>query len=131
MKIILTVCTLVFCIAGFAQTDSLFKYNTDPKAKEEAKKKIESIRNDILAGKIDFATAAIKYSMDPGSASQGGLYKNMPRGAFVPEFETTAWSVKEKEISEVFESGYGFHFLMVDAKRGDTIDVRHILIIPK
>ncbi|MBI4946733.1 MAG: peptidyl-prolyl cis-trans isomerase [Bacteroidetes bacterium] len=131
MKTIFTACTLLFSIVGFTQTDLLSQHKADPQAKEEAKKKIESIRQDILSGKIDFATAAKTYSMDPGSASQGGSFTNIPRGTFVPEFETVVWSAKEKIVSDVFETNFGYHILMVDAKRGDTIDVRHILIIPK
>lgn len=131
MKTILTACTLLFSIAGFTQTDSLSQHKADPKAKEEAKKRIEAIRENILEGKRTFANAAILYSMDPGSASQGGLYKDVTRGTFVPEFESVAFRVKVKEISEVFETDYGYHFLVVDARRGDTIDVRHILIVPK
>jgi peptidyl-prolyl cis-trans isomerase SurA len=69
--------------------------------------------------------------MDPGSGPKGGLYKNVQRGTFVPEFDAVAFRMKEKEISEVFETDYGYHFLMVESKRGEELDVRHILIIPQ
>ena len=103
----------------------------DPELKKYAKDKIAGLRDDIIAGRKDFATAAIINSMDPGSASQGGLYKNIQRGTFVPEFDAIAFRSKEKEVSAVFESKWGYHILVVESKRGEEIDVRHILIIPE
>src|ERR1051326_3124672 len=218
----------------------------NPELKKYAREKIEGIRREILDGKKDFATAAILYSMDPGSAPNGGLYKNIQRGSFVPEFDAVAFKIKESNspiifedvpadlnkiysnkkdtakiitmkgkilstinakdgidslliqlldqngeilqtsmtsnggsfkfekipvdkkysikldktnsvigklkkvylftdsnkplkaldinvpvVSEVFETEYGYHILLVDARRGEEIDVRHILIIPQ
>ena len=99
--------------------------------KKYAKEKIELIRKDIIAGKFDFATAAIINSEDPGSSQNGGLYKNVQRGAFVPEFDAIAFRIKEKEVSEVFLTDYGYHILMVESRRGEEVDLRHILIIPQ
>lgn len=103
----------------------------NPELKKYAKEKIESIRQEVISGKKDFATAAVINSMDPGSAPQGGLYTNIQRGTFVPEFDAIAFRSKEKEVSEVFETSFGYHILMVDSRRGDEIDVRHILIAPQ
>jgi len=103
----------------------------NPELKKYAKEKLEDLRKDIIAGKKDFATAAIINSMDPGSAPQGGLYKEIQRGTFVSEFDAVAFRSKEKEVSEVFETSYGYHILMVESRRGDEIDVRHILIAPQ
>jgi len=122
---IFSVCALLFFITGFAQTDSSYQ------KKENAKEKLKSIREDIIAGKIDFRNAAIKYSMDPATASQGGLYKDIPLGTFVPEFEVIAFNIGIQKVSEIFETDYGCHILLVEARRGNIIDVRHILIIPK
>lgn len=103
----------------------------NPELKKYAKEKISVLRDEIIAGKKDFSTAAIINSMDPGSAPQGGLYKNIQRGTFVSEFDAVAFRSKEKEVSEVFETNYGYHILMVESRRGDEIDVRHILITPQ
>lgn len=130
MRKTLAICAMLFCISGFSQTDSTSKH-IDPKTKEQAKKKIESIRQDILAGKIDFAAAAKMYSMDTGSAANGGLLGSVRPGDMVPQFEAVSFKVKVKELSEVFETEFGYHILIVDAKRGTGIDVRHILIAPK
>jgi peptidyl-prolyl cis-trans isomerase SurA len=42
-----------------------------------------------------------------------------------------AFRIKEKEISEIFETNFGYHILTVESRRGDEIDVRHILIVPQ
>jgi len=103
----------------------------NPELKKYAKDKISALRDDIIAGRKDFETAAIINSMDPGSSAKGGLYENVQRGTFVPEFDAVAFRAKEKEVSEVFESKWGYHILKVESRRGDEIDVRHILIIPE
>lgn len=103
----------------------------NPELKKYAKEKISALRDDIIAGRKDFATAAIINSMDPGSAPQGGLYKDIQRGTFVPEFDAVAFRSREKEISEVFETSFGYHILMVESRRGEEVDLRHILIAPQ
>lgn len=102
-----------------------------PELKKYAKEKLESIREEIVSGKRDFSSSAVLNSMDPGSSANGGLYKNVQRGTFVPEFDAVAFRMKEKEVSDVFETDFGYHILMVESRRGDEIDVRHILIVPQ
>ncbi len=112
-------------ISVFAQTNSF-----SLESKKLAKGKIDSIRKEIANGKLEFATAAKKYSQDPGSASNGGLYVKILRGTFVSEFEKVAFNIEVGKLSEVFETNFGYHILKVDRRYGDTIDVRHIIIIP-
>ncbi len=98
--------------------------------KERAKQKLETIRKDIIQG-ADFSVKAIQYSEDPGSYLDGGNLGTVERGELVPEFEAVAYKIKEGEVSEVVETPFGFHLIIVDEKRGDKIKVRHILIKPK
>lgn len=98
-------------------------------AKKEAREKLEAIRQRVLNGE-SMAVLAMLYTQDPGSAKTGGLYMNVARGQFVPEFEAAAFNLAPGGLSEVFETQYGFHFLQLVARRGDVIDVRHILIKP-
>ena len=56
---------------------------------------------------------------------------NVARGQFVPEFESAAFNLTPGEISEIFETKFGLHFVQLVAHHGDMIDVRHILIKPK
>lgn len=101
-----------------------------PEAKREAKVRCEKLMQEVIAG-ADFASKAALYSDDPGSAKNGGKYENIQRGQFVPEFEAVTWALKEKEISKVFETNYGYHFVQLLERRGDIVDLRHILIAPK
>ncbi len=98
--------------------------------KNVAKQKIEQLHARVLKGE-SIGNLAILYSDDPGSAKNGGLYKGVKRGEFVPEFEKRAYSLNDGEISEVFETQYGFHFMQVVHRHGDLVDIRHILITPK
>lgn len=68
------------------------------------------------------------YSEDAGSASNGGLYNNVVRGVMVPEFEKVAFNLKPGEISEVFETSHGFHFIQLLSRKGETLSLRHLLI---
>ena len=99
-------------------------------AKEEAKQKLLEIKQRVASGS-KFSTMAILYSEDPGSARNGGEYKGVKRGQFVKEFEAVAFAVREGEVSDPFETEYGWHIVELIAKRGQEIDVRHILIVPK
>ena len=99
-------------------------------SKKEAREKLEGYRQRVLNGE-SMSTLATLYSEDPGSVKTGGLYMNVVRGQFVPEFEAAAFNLTPGAISEVFETQFGFHFVQLVARRGDVIDVRHILVIPK
>lgn len=98
-------------------------------AKNNAKQQLQLIRDRISNGE-NFNTLAAIYSEDSGSASKGGCYESVKRGAFVPEFEEVAFRLNVNEISAVFETQYGYHIVLLKAKRGDELDVCHILIIP-
>ena len=98
--------------------------------KDFARKKIEGIRNEIIQG-ADFSVKAIQYSEDPGSYLDGGNLGTISRGELVPEFEAVAYKLKEGELSDVVETPFGFHLIIVDEKRGEKLKVRHLLIKPK
>ncbi len=98
--------------------------------KEKTKQILEGYRQRVLKGESMNVLAAL-YSEDPGSAKQGGLIENVFRGQMMPEFEANAFQLKAGEISEVFETPYGFHFIQLVARRGELRDLRHILLAPK
>ncbi len=120
--------------------DSLPNYGTEveigelvvhPKLTKEEKQpfydRAESIRRGILAGD-DFGTMARLYSQDPGSSSSGGDLGFFDRSGMVKEFSAVAFRLKPGEISPVFESDFGYHFLQVLEKRGEQVRARHLLI---
>lgn len=94
---------------------------------KDAKKLAEYYRQRVLRGESMTSIAKL-YSEDPGSAPNGGQYDNIVRGLMVPEFEKVAYSLKPGEISEVFETQYGFHFIQLISRKGDTLSLRHVLI---
>ncbi len=79
-----------------------------------AKTLIEDLRQRALDGE-DFATLATEYTEDPGSKETGGEY-TFGRGQMVPEFEEGAFGLEEGGISEVIETQYGFHIIMLEEK---------------
>ncbi len=98
--------------------------------KQLSREKAESLRERIKKGE-DFATLATLYSQDPGSAPAGGDLGFADRSTFVKEFAAMAFKLKAGEISPVFETDFGFHFLQVIERRGEQVHVRHILIVPE
>lgn len=97
--------------------------------KERAKKKLEEILQSIKEGK-NFETQARIHSMDPGSAREGGKIE-ATRGMMVPQFEAAVFSLKEGEVSNVFETDYGYHIVKLVKRKGEDYQCRHILIIPE
>ncbi len=97
---------------------------------KETENKLEKLKERVLKGE-SFATLAILYSEDPGSSRNGGLYNAIKRGMFVKEFEAVMFSLEAGEISDVFETEYGYHIVMMEEHRGDEVDIRHILMSPK
>ncbi len=100
------------------------------RSKEEAKNKLIDIKKRIVEGE-SFETLAILYSEDPGSAKDGGELGFYSRGELYPEFEAAAFKLAKGEISDIIESVAGFHIIQMIERRGDNINVRHILIKPK
>ncbi len=100
------------------------------RSKEEAKQLIESLRDRVNAGE-SFSDLAAQYSDDPGSAKKGGMLPPLKRGQMVPEFEEVVYSLKPGEISDVFETKYGFHFVQLMSRDGETRIARHILLMVK
>jgi peptidyl-prolyl cis-trans isomerase SurA len=100
-------------------------------ARQEAKETLESYRQRVLKGEVSINTIARLYSEDPGSAREGGRYENVGRGIMDPSFEAVAFRLKKGEVSNVFETPYGYHFIQLEQRRGELVDLRHVLIMPK
>ena len=98
--------------------------------KLEVKDRLYKMRKRILDGER-FSTLALLYSEDPGSAKKGGELGFHGRGEFAPEFEAAAFNLRDGEISEVVETEFGFHIIQMIERRGDFINVRHILLTVK
>jgi peptidyl-prolyl cis-trans isomerase D len=86
--------------------------------KAKAKARAEELLAEARKSPARFAEIARANSQDPGSAAQGGDLDFFGKGMMVPAFETAAFGLKVGEISEVFETEFGYHFLTVTAVRG-------------
>ena len=124
-------------------TDSLPYFNTEVEVgelvvfpqptreeKQQFRDRAEELRRQVADGG-DFATVARLYSQDPGSAPHGGDLGFNTRDGFVKEFSAVAFRLKPGELSPVFESEFGFHFLEVLERRGEEVRTRHVLITIK
>lgn len=99
--------------------------------KKKALDKITDLREKVISGQMSFADAASKYSQDQGSALRGGDLGFAKRGVYVPEFEATVFSLAKDEISEIIETEFGFHFIQMTERRGNTVRAKHVLIKPE
>ena len=111
-------------------TQIIVKPQVAHEQKDKLRAKLNSFRERVYKGE-DFKMLATLYSDDPGSASKGGELGFVNRGDLVPEFERAAFRLKEGEISEVIESEFGFHIVQLIERRGEQINVRHILLKTK
>lgn len=98
--------------------------------KVEIKEKLRDLRRRVLNGE-NFATLAILYSEDPGSANKGGEIGFYGRGELYPEYEAAAYKLNEGEYSDIIESKAGFHLIQLLERKGDYINTRHILLMTK
>ncbi len=99
--------------------------------KQKVIKKLKEIKNDVLENGMSFTTKAVLYTEDRASSPNGGYYKINKKTQFVKEFKDVAFSLQEGEISEPFETVYGFHIIQVEKILGQEIELRHILMSPK
>lgn len=88
----------------------------DENAVNAARTKAEGVLKQLQGG-AKFADVAKKVSEDVASAQNGGSLGWIERGRTVPEFEKAAFSLEKGKLSNLVQSSYGFHILMVDDKQ--------------
>lgn len=97
--------------------------------KQRLTEKLLGFKNRVDSGE-DFSLLATLYSEDQGSATKGGELGFLSRGVLVPEFEAAAFRLQDGEISDVVQTKFGFHLIQMISRRGEQINVRHILLKP-
>ncbi|MDH7914398.1 peptidylprolyl isomerase [Winogradskyella sp. SYSU M77433] len=107
-----------------------------PEVTEEAKQavieKLKGFKKDVEENGSSFTTKVLFYTEDAGSKSTGGKYTlNRKQPRMVKEFRDVAFSLQEGEISEPFETDFGYHIILLEKIRGQEYDVRHILLRPE
>lgn len=107
-----------------------------PKISEEEKQrvinKLKEFKADVIENGASFTTKAVFYSDDIASRKDGGKYTlNKKRPRMVKEFRDVAFSLQEGEISDPFETDFGYHIVLLEKIRGQEYVIRHILLRPK
>jgi len=106
-----------------------------PEISKEQKQKVidrlNEMRRDVLDNGASFFSKAVLFTDDKGSAANGGFYSITKKSPFAKEFKEVAFSLAEGEISAPFETEFGFHIIYLEKIRGQHLDVRHILLVPK
>ncbi len=92
--------------------------------------KLSQIRKEVEEG-ANFKMKAILYSDDPGVTQNSGEYTIDRKSPFIKEFKEVAFSLEEGEMSEPFQSDFGYHLLVVEKVIGKQRTVRHILMQPE
>lgn len=107
----------------------------EPELTAEAKQRVidelNEHRRDVVENGSSFTTKVVLYSDEPGAASRGGLISLNRKSPFVKEFKDVAFALREGEVSQPFETEFGFHIVYVEKIRGQERDVRHVLKIPR
>lgn len=111
----MTVATVRHVLIGFEDKDG------KERKKEDALKLAKDIQARLKKGE-DFAKVAKEHSDDTGSADNGGLYKDVSVGNWVPQFKEAALTLPINEISEPVETDYGYHVMRVEARAEKTFD---------
>lgn len=98
---------------------------------DNVKARLRDFSDQVNRGERDFSTLAVLYSEDRGTAMMGGEMGFVSKSNLVPEFANVAFNLNDpKKVSKIVETEYGYHIIQLIEKRGDRINVRHILLRP-
>ncbi len=99
---------------------------------DRVKARLREFTDRINSGESSFSMLARLYSEDKGSASRGGETGFTGKGRWVPEFANVAFNLNDPtKVSKIVETEFGFHIIQLIEKRGDRVNVRHILLKPQ
>ena len=98
---------------------------------KSAKDRLEELRRKVMAKESTFEALAKKYSDDLGSAQGGGSLGEFGRGQMVPKFEEVVFEMRPGDVSDIFETEFGFHIIKLEARMGERVRARHILLKPE
>ena len=90
------------------------------RTEDDTELELNNLRQRVIDGE-SFESLAKEFSEDPGSALQGGDLGWLGLGVLAEEFEATMLEMEIGEISPVFQTEFGFHFLEVLAKRSHEL----------
>jgi peptidyl-prolyl cis-trans isomerase SurA len=111
-------------------SEIIIKPEVNEVERQKALSKMQEVLKKLEAGE-DFGELAKKYSVDVESAKKGGDLGFAKRGAYVPEFESAAFTLEPGKRSDIVETEFGFHVLELIERKGNTVHAKHILISPE
>ena len=89
-------------------------------AKESRRAEIVEIHERVTTGGEEFAVVATEVS-EAGTAEEGGLLGPLLKGEISEQLETPAFTIPVGEVSEVMETPYGFHIIMIESRSDDRL----------
>ena len=96
---------------------------------DEIKNRLRDFTEQVNSGKMQFSTLARINSDDKETAVRGGETGFLGKAQLVPEFAAVAFDLNDpKRVSRIVQTEYGYHIIQLIEKRGDRINVRHILL---
>jgi peptidyl-prolyl cis-trans isomerase SurA len=108
----------------------VYKPKVNSAERQKAIDRLTEIRRQIVEEGADFAEMARRNS-DDASGQVGGDLGWAKRGKYVPAFEAAAYKLEKNEISPVIKSEFGYHIIQMLERRGNSVNVRHILVRPE
>ncbi|WP_317048185.1 peptidylprolyl isomerase [Flavivirga eckloniae] len=107
-----------------------------PKVSQQEKQKVidrlKQIKADVVESGTSFRSKVVLYGQDPGMVESGYIYTlNRKKPRMVKEFRQVAFSLQEGEVSDPFETEFGYHIIYCEKIRGQEYDVSHVLLFPK
>tara|TARA_R110002049_G_scaffold88971_3_gene224175 strand:- start:4644 stop:6119 length:1476 start_codon:yes stop_codon:yes gene_type:complete len=108
----------------------------EPKVSEEEKQRIierlEGFKTDVVENGASFRSKVVLYGEDPGLKQSGYKYVlDRKKPKMVKEFREVAFSLQEGEVSDPFETEFGFHIIHLEKIQGQQYIVSHLLLTPK
>lgn len=98
---------------------------------DSIKKRLIEYTELVISGQREFSVLARLYSEDIESAKKGGELGFICKGNLPPEFAVVAFALNNsKKVSRIVKTEYGYHIIQLIEKKGDYINVRHILLKP-
>lgn len=91
-----------------------------------------ALRDSIAAGQLSLGDAANRYSTDPGNTNRdgtqnGGAYRDFRLTDLDPTFAAATAALEPGGLSQVVETGFGYHIIRLTSRTGDRVSFAHVL----
>lgn len=99
---------------------------------DRVKQQLIEYTEKVNKGEMSFETLARIYSEDGNTALKGGEMGFVGRAELEPEFANVAFGLQNTDkVSRIVRTAKGYHIMQLIEKRGDQVNVRHIMLRPR